>query len=287
MNFMTFAKSISTAALTLAISTSAFAEAKIIGGQVIQRNDTLAHRTVSIVMVNVENGKQGVGLCSASIIDSNHLLTAAHCVSGFQKGWVAFAMTGVMDMVMGVAKSGTPSGNVATITGAKAMPGFPGIGQGTHGEEFPDFAIITFSTPTGQLPSGYEPAHFLPRSSLASALKIGTPVTLAGYGITSAPAGQSEMLDMIAGDSSGTLRKVTVPLAKISPNGIDIFMQGAAGHNACSGDSGGSANVAGGGDMFAVGVASRANCSNMSIYTVVSQEQVNSFVQASRESFSF
>jgi secreted trypsin-like serine protease len=247
-------------ALITTFSTSlSYAAVEVVGGQSVTSQDAIAQRTVGLVF----KMSQGIAICSGEIIDSSHILAAAHCITDALGGYVVFGTTDILKMI-----KQSPS-NARRITALKAMPGYPGKGGGAG--EFPDFSIITFS---GGLPSGYEPAHFLPESMLQSDLKPSATVTLAGYGITSAPS-----QDPNAGmQGAGTLRKVDVKLAQIGGQSIDMFVQGQMNHIACEGDSGGPAMIAVAGDEYVVGVASRSNCTTNSIYSIVTKEMVASFM---------
>ena len=249
-------------ALTTAVSMhSAYATQEVVGGQNVSGSDVIAQRTVGIFM----KMDKGAAICSGEIIDNSHILAAAHCVTGVQGGYVVFSTGDITK-----APTQNPS-SVRPITGAKAMPGYDG--QTSGGGEFADFSIISFS---GGIPSGYEPAHFLPQSVISAKLKAGTSIVLAGYGITAPPS-----TDPGAGwQGAGTLRKVAVKLAQIGAQKIDMYLQGATGHIACEGDSGGPAMVSISGDLFVVGVDSRGNCQDVAIYGIVSKEMVSNFLSS-------
>lgn len=234
---------------------------RIIGGETVNSQDTIAQQTVGLFM----ESEKGASICSGEIIDDSHILTAAHCVNGIKAGYVVFS-TGDITQV----PEKYPS-KVRAILSAKVMPGYNGQSGGA--EEFADFGIISFS---GGIPSGYEPAHFLPKKDVLAKLKASNSITLAGYGITSAPSEISRSNP----SGAGTLRKVDVKLSSIGAKKINMVVQGPARHIACSGDSGGPALITHNGDSFVVGVASRSNCQNFSIYSIVSKELVSSFVDS-------
>jgi len=249
------------ALLTVFTLNTAYASEEVVGGQVVSNQDLISQRTVGLFM-KIGNG---AAICSGEIIDSSHILAAAHCVTNFESGYVVFStgdITTILKTNPSVARK---------ITGAKAMPGYDGETGGSG--EFADFSIITFS---GGLESGYEPAHFLPQSILKTKLKVSTAITLAGYGITNPPT-QSPGAGW---QGAGILRKVNVKLAQIGGQKIDMYLQGQTGHIACEGDSGGPAMIAVSGDEYVIGVDSRGNCQDLAIYGIVSKEMVDSFVSS-------
>jgi len=269
--------------------------APIVGGSNVDPSNVIAKRTVGLFFISTEaDGSTGNGVCSGSILDDTRILTAAHCVVGYKQGVVVFSTDNLLDLVKkAVGSSVAAVPELRMMTGVKQEPGFPG-GEVSGAGEFNDLAVITFA---GGLPQGYEPAKFLAKADALQALKKGASVTLAGYGITSAPVQQpakqaadptkrpppanpaSPTNPPPASDDDqgvGTLREVTVRAASFSQNSIDLFVLGAKNHDACSGDSGGPSMVSVGGEVYVVGVASRSDCTKTSIYTFVNDEIVSS-----------
>ena len=246
----------------------------IIGGTNVSASHVIAKRTVGLFFMETD-GKQG--LCTGSILDNAHILTAAHCVTNFKAGLVIFSNANMLDQVKQAAQHGVATApKVRLMSSAVAKPGYDGQLGGAA--EFNDLAIVTFS---GGLAAGYEPAKFLSQSDVLNALKENAPIVLAGYGITSPPSNTPNQADPNQG--SGTLRQVGVKFAGMSAKLVDIFVAGSTGHDACSGDSGGPAMVQVSGETYVIGVASRSDCRTTSIYTLVGQENAtisNSFEMA-------
>ncbi len=237
----------------------------IVGGVNVSASQAIAKRTVALFMWQ---NSGSVGLCTGSIMDDSHILTAAHCVSDFKQGVVVFSTNSIIDLVKKAAQQGIKAvPQIRVMTSAVAQPGYSGQEGGDS--EFNDLAIITFQ---GGLAPGYEPAHFLPKAQVLGAFASKTTITLSGYGIT-APHSN----DPNAGDQgAGTLRQVQVAFQSLSPNQIDVIVAGQMGHDACSGDSGGPAMIQAKGDVYVIGVASRSDCRVSSIYTLIVKENLPS-----------
>ena len=249
-----------TAALLLNSSAGASTESvPIVGGNTVSANSAIGRRTVGLFFIQKDN-KQS--LCTGSILDSSHILTAAHCIQNLKQAMVLFSPN-MIQVIQNVSANGiakTPEARV--VTNAKEQPGYNGQAGGDS--EFNDLAILTFA---GGLVAGYEAAHFLSKADALNVLASHTPVVLAGYGVTTPPSVAATAADPNKG--SGTLRQVAVSFDSMSPHQIDIFVAGPEGHDACSGDSGGPAMVQVNGETFVIGVASRSDCMATSIYTFV------------------
>src|SRR5471030_440226 len=61
----------------------------IVGGETVTSDDPISHTTVALYFAEDKGG----ALCTGSILDSGHILTAAHCVEGATKGVVIFQMS--------------------------------------------------------------------------------------------------------------------------------------------------------------------------------------------------
>ena len=295
MKKMNFTKLGCALAFTL-IATGAYAEETIVGGLDVTANETIARRTVAIVMDVMEDGKEGTAICTGSIIDSTHILSAGHCADGMKSGFIVFATKNIFKVfekpsptqamrLQSTGMSGTVS-KLGKITGAKIIPGYSkeaaSANNGTG--EFPDYSIMTFE---GGLPDGYEPAHFLSVKDLTAQMVPGSSVTLAGYGRTSAPGMAALRVDLLSAKrlatdpngGSGSLRKVQVTFDHFTPKGIDMWVKSPnGGHIACSGDSGGPALLVKTGDSYTIGVDSRGDCRDVAIYSVITQELVRRFL---------
>ena len=248
-----------------------FSSHAVIGGVSVGGEEIIAHRTVALIFV--DRHKQ-ISLCSGSILDSNHVLTARHCLEDFKKGYVIFS-TGNIYRDFDAAKHQSNHQNVLEISNVERFDGYPNWNKMFEGEittdrviqqNFTDLSVLEFD---GDLPPGYEPAHFLPKEKALSFLTGGSPIWEAGYGIATDPRGP----DHNQGD--GFLRKTTAIFENVSSQQANLILMGNGRSSVCQGDSGGPVMVEDHGDLFVVGVTSWTDCRYHSVHTLVSQEKLS------------
>lgn len=187
----------------------------IIGGKPVPANSQIAKSTVAVIDL-----KRGA-ICTASILNNEVVLTAAHCVKGGANedyrivfGPNILEKTGIKAVRKVVAKRY----NGAWDQGELAPDDAKDLG---------DIGVIKF---TGGLPAGYAPARLLSNTSL---LKTDAVVTLAGYGLT----------DGVAKTGEGSLRYVEVKIQQGNFSKTEVLVDQSQGKGACHGDSGGPAFV--------------------------------------------
>ena len=224
----------------------------IVGGTEVTRQDPIASVTVALTLHDPE----GESICTGLILDSNRILTAAHCVEGFSQGKVVFKTTDAYQNDLSNSRVITRTRILPGYKGGKDLESRRGIGEIT------DLALVFFS---GGLPRGYHPAQFLPESIIKQVIIPKMPVTLAGYGVTA--SGWS---------GEGRLRKVNTEIQYFTFHKIN-FHAGTANHQACQGDSGGPAFIYRNSQWYVVGILSRSNCESRSIYTPISTDKIYQF----------
>lgn len=147
-------KQVALAVIAALGSTSAFA---LVGGSVDANTATSPWAGVGAITING-------GIYSGVLIDSTHVLTAAHVVGGQvgNPGNVNFSLN-----------VGGPLTQSLSATAVTVYPGFTGTSPGADGVWHDDLAIVTLGTPV----TGAVPMYGLYGGSLAN-----KTITLVGYG---------------------------------------------------------------------------------------------------------
>jgi hypothetical protein len=203
----------------------------IIGGTPVTADDLIA-KSVGLLL----NRTVSRGVCTVAILSNEYAITAAHCVENYppQALFVAFGNE---------FRRTTPIRAVIMAAPHERRPG-------REGQLFEqrDLALVKFS---GGLPPGFQPVAALPFEYF-SALKPGTPVTIAGYGVDKFdPNTPTSELHI------DTLRKTELKVWNPVFSETEILLDQRNGKAACRGDSGGPAFVFINGKMYFWGIASR------------------------------
>lgn len=221
----------------------------IIGGQPLLDGSAIANSVLALVAIM----PQGQGLCTASIIAPDLIVTAAHCVT--DKAGQTLSPKHLFLLF------GTDAQTSTTYIKADAVTVAPGwLGDQSNGIDEHDIGLVYFKTP---LPAGYVPATLLPATdSLANA----ETVTLAGYGVA--------LINDQGGDGAGTLRSAEVTIQNSIYGHTEVLLDQSTGQGACHGDSGGPAYVLKDGVYRLWGITNRGfpddapdDCAHQSIYT--------------------
>ncbi len=227
----------------------------IVGGQNVSRRDPIAGSTVGIFSPNPD-GRTGA-LCSGTLIKGDIALTAAHCIEPGAKPVVIFDRD--------LHAPGAPR---RVAEGVAVNPKWRT--QRRKGMDQGDIALVKFG---GSLPAGY---HAVPAAG--AELPQGSPVTLAGYGITNARTHEG----------AGILRKTRVRVLNARPGKSEMVLDQSHGHGACHGDSGGPAYVRSGGHVAVAGLTNRSypnsapdDCAHDVVYTKV--PAYRNWIQASEK----
>lgn len=210
----------------------------IIGGIEVDEGDPIAATTVALI----NRAAQGASICTGSIVANDLIVTAGHCVGPSAANMrIAFKLD-VTDPGISVP--------------VQAFVRHSAYNKGRADQDMNDIALVRFE---GGLPRGFAIATVLDD---ARALSPGTPVTLAGYGITDAGTHAG----------AGSLRKTDVTVARAWGR-TEIRVDQTQGRGACHGDSGGPAFVLSDGEYRLFGVTSRGpsdqvdDCATEGIYT--------------------
>ncbi|MBK7857484.1 MAG: S1 family peptidase [Archangiaceae bacterium] len=183
-----------------------FVEQPILGGSA----DAGSKRSEVFLLGMTFTPDGGSSICSATLVSSHTLLTAAHCIDPARRG-----ATGVN--VIAVNKptdQGLTSADIHHMVEYRLHPMWSPVGDS------PDYDVAMLLLDS--VPAGLKPvalSHVAPT--------VGESVTLVGYGRDSATNGQS----------SGTRRAAVAAIAAVGAQSFDFGTAGALG--ICSGDSGG------------------------------------------------
>jgi secreted trypsin-like serine protease len=214
-------------------------QVSIIGGAPVASADPIASSTVALLA--------GGALCTASIIEDDIAVTAAHCVDGAR----------LSQMKLVFARSAAAASAQVAVIGAVMHARYRSVGANEADQG--DIALVRFA---GGIPAGYRKAKLL---TDLTQLRLGGTVTLAGFGITQTHPHTG----------SGSLRKTTVEIAKVSHGATEILFDQREGQGACHGDSGGPAFVSVRGEQLLFGVTNRGfdddrdTCGRYAVYTKI------------------
>lgn len=254
-------------------------QSSIINGQTVNATDKIAS-----LVVGVFNTRSRF-LCSGTIIASDIVLTAAHCIPGKAQELQIIFSTDV-DRILKSKDQNILTKFMLPAIETKIFPKWNPRDEDTV-VDTGDMALIRFK---GELPSGYKAATFLNETE---SLKIGQIVTVAGFGVSDVdmeeinPRQYSKLDQAIesgevicsAGkrdnygicfelerSGDGVLRVAHAPVSFIHESEIRLNEKKAG---TCNGDSGGPAFIEYNGEYLLLGVTSRGSelCNEAGFYT--------------------
>ncbi|KYG60798.1 trypsin-like serine protease [Bdellovibrio bacteriovorus] len=231
----------------------------IIGGVPVDSKDAIAKSTVALVAsVVTQDGQEGQFICTGSLLTSNVVLTAGHCVPEVGAEYKEVALY----VIFNTDLNNMERGDIRLVVDHVIHTEYGKTGE--QGEDAHDLALVKFS---GAMAPGYQLAKFLDDETLLTA---GKKVTLAGYGLIET--------DGVNTKSDNKLRKVDVEIVEDFGK-HEILLDQTQGKGACHGDSGGPAFLEVNGTQYVWGVTSRGagkdgkdDCSLVSVYTKVKSE---------------
>jgi secreted trypsin-like serine protease len=247
----------------------------IMNGRAVAPTDAVAKHVVAVYDTRVG------GLCTGTLIDTNIVITAAHCAPK-KASHAKIIFSDSIDYILTSLEPDVKQERMLTVVDFKIGPKWNPNNEADF--DIGDIAIFKFK---GQLPAGYSPVKMIADKS---ELNIGTSVTLAGFGVDTIitkkidPKTYPNLEEAIAygevvceengecvsveSEGDGMLRMTEAPISEFKETEV-ILDEKKAG--TCSGDSGGPAFIQKNGELFLFGVTSRggALCNDIGVYTNV------------------
>jgi V8-like Glu-specific endopeptidase len=201
---------------------------------IVNGQDTADYEATGVML----NG--GQSHCSGTVIAARKVLTAAHCVQGFD----------MSQMTFGFGADANSISKQIQIAGAVAHPQFDGQALTN------DVAVLTLTEDAPIAP--------IPLNQSMDASWVGNSVRLVGYGVSDGPSQTG----------GGTKRFVDVTISQVEAT--TLRYETTQGKSACNGDSGGPAFLEENNTLTVVGVTSYGdqNCQQYGVYT-----RVDAFLQ--------
>lgn len=216
-------------------------------------DDPVTHSSVAIIRVNALGVAES--FCSATLVSSTAVLSAAHCFNEKNFKYFVLFSTNFKQELGPIENS--PHAYAVRPSNLIIHPDYRI--KRKRGTPDNDLALVKLDKPA---PSSYSPVPFVSESETlleailhydgikSSVLKPGAPVILAGYGV----------IDVDRRSTEGVLRKANSFVNSVLRGEKKILLGPHPGRGACPGDSGGSAYADHGKGLVLVGVLAEANC---------------------------
>lgn len=195
----------------------------IVGGNILSSGNELSSSTVMVINLNY---KDDVSICTGTLIDTDKVLTAAHCISPYG-GKSAIAFTNNLDCA-----SQATQRTLRPVINSVAHEEYSYLRKSLNNASY-DLAILKFK---GPLPDGYK-VRPLPAADFAPA-PTDTLVT-SGYGVTSEENEDSGVLRFSTSPGTKLLKNFYLNLLKKVVSIENTWVLEQYENGVCSGDSGG------------------------------------------------
>ncbi len=235
----------------------------IVNGEPVKTDELVAKSTVALYLAGKRDDGSVQGICTATLIAKDVILTAGHCIKDVAEVFLKIPLESLIARLrvgFGLPRVTKESDSQVTFLKVKKVLVHPNyeseMVKKAKSVAMPDLTVILLD---GEAPAGYEPVALGTDINL---IEKGANITLAGYGYTS---GSEFTLPT-------QLMKVDVSITEPKMTSAQFSYTTVDGKTACMGDSGGPAYMKGkNGEFFVVGVTSwgDSSCSRYGVYTNV------------------
>lgn len=218
----------------------------IVAGSVLGSGNELSSSTVLIL--NIKD-KDSVSICTGTLIDSDKVLSAAHCTSRNNDGTILVAFTNNVECA-----TKAPKRTLRKVT-RQAIPSEYSYSSKEFDNSVHDLAVFKFE---GTLPAGYKVRN-LPFASFT--IQNDDTLVMTGYGVTEEDGKDSGTLRFTTSSAKNVVQEFPIidrkdrTVSKMATVPRTVIVQQPS-NGVCSGDSGGPLYVKTDSELMLVGITS-------------------------------
>lgn len=214
----------------------------IVGGDTLASGNELSASTVFILHIDSQENET---ICTGTLIDTDKVLTAAHCVSQFGGKITVIGFTNNVDCATKAMNR-----TLRVVKSHVSHPDYSYWREDIVKNSSSDLAVLKFE---GTLPPGYK-IRELPSEDFTPT--PGAELVMAGYGVTKENNKDAGVLRFTSATQENLTKDAYIKATKsrISPPKTWILQQPQQG--VCTGDSGGPLYLNSGNDLTLVGITS-------------------------------